>query len=342
MKILVTGAAGFIGFHLCKKLIETTNENIVGVDNLNAYYDVRLKLARLAQLGVDTNSEEFYQRKELKSLSHSNFSFRQLDISSENDVEHLFNDYEFDVVINLAAQAGVRYSIEAPSVYVQSNIFGFLNFLENCQKQKVKHLIYASSSSVYGNNTKVPFSETDSVDNPISMYAATKKSNELMAHTYSHIYKLPTTGLRFFTVYGPWGRPDMAPFLFAKSILDGKPIKVFNNGDLFRDFTYVDDIVDGIMKVLYAQDLFKDKLVPYNIFNIGNNQPVSLMEFIRIMEIHCGKVAIKENHPMQAGDVYKTFADITNLHNAVGYKPETNLQNGLEKFVTWFKQYYNY
>lgn len=341
MRILVTGAAGFIGYHLCEKLIEQ-NEEIVGIDNLNAYYDVRLKLARLSKLGVDTNSEEFYQRKELKSLMHSNFSFRQLDISSENDVEHLFRDYKFDVVINLAAQAGVRYSIEAPSVYVQSNIMGFLNFLENCRKTGVKHLIYASSSSVYGNNKSVPFKEEDSVDNPVSMYAATKKSNELMAHTYSHIYNLPTTGLRFFTVYGPWGRPDMAPFLFAKSILDAKPIKVFNNGDLYRDFTFVDDIVDGIMKVLYANDLFKDKIIPYNIFNIGNNNPVSLMEFIRSMEIHCGKDAIKENLPMQAGDVYKTYADITNLNKAVGYKPTTNLHEGLGRFIQWFKQYYNY
>jgi UDP-glucuronate 4-epimerase len=341
MKILVTGAAGFIGYHLCEQLIKL-NEEVIGIDNLNAYYDVRLKLARLSQLGIDTNSEEFYQRKELKSLTHSCFSFRQLDISSENDVEHLFNDYKFDVVINLAAQAGVRYSIEAPMVYVQSNITGFLNILENSKNKKIKHLIFASSSSVYGNNSKGPFNEDDAVDNPVSMYAATKKSNELMAHTYSHLYNMPTTGLRFFTVYGPWGRPDMAPFLFAKSILDGKPIKVFNNGDLFRDFTYVDDIIDGITKVLYAIDLFKDKIVPYNIFNIGNNQPVSLMDFIKTMEFHCNKQAIKENHPMQAGDVYQTYADILKLHIAVGYQPKVNINEGIEKFVEWFKYYYNY
>jgi UDP-glucuronate 4-epimerase len=341
MKILVTGAAGFIGYHLCEHLIKL-NEEVIGIDNLNAYYDVRLKLARLSQLGIDTNSEEFYQRKELKSLTHPNFNFRQLDISSENDVEHLFNDYQFDIVINLAAQAGVRYSIEAPMVYVQSNITGFLNILENSKNKKIKHLIFASSSSVYGNSKKVPFSEDDSVDNPISMYAATKKSNELMAHTYSHLYNIPTTGLRFFTVYGPWGRPDMAPFLFAKSILDGKPIKVFNNGDLFRDFTYVDDIIDGITKVLFATDLFKDKLVPYNIFNIGNNQPISLMDFIKTIEFHCKKEAIKENHPMQPGDVYQTFADIAKLHNVVGYQPKVNINEGIEKFVKWFKYYYNF
>lgn len=337
--ILVTGAAGFIGYHLCKQLINL-GEDIIGIDNLNAYYDVRLKLARLSKLGIDTNSEKFYQRKELLSLTNSNFCFRQLDISSENDVEHLFNDYKFDIVINLAAQAGVRYSIEAPAVYVQSNITGFLNILENCKDKEVKHLIYASSSSVYGNNQKVPFSESDSVDNPISMYAATKKSNELMAHTYSHIYQIRTTGLRFFTVYGPWGRPDMAPFLFAKSILEEKPIKVFNNGDLIRDFTYIDDIIDGIVKVVYATNLFKDKEVPNNIFNIGNNQPVSLIKFIEIMEMHCGKKAIKENLPMQSGDVYKTFADISKLKNAVGYKPEVNIDEGVRRFMKWYLEYY--
>jgi UDP-glucuronate 4-epimerase len=341
MKILITGAAGFIGYHLCKRLLEN-NADIVGVDNLNAYYDVRLKLARLGKLGIDTNCEAFYQRKELISLVHKNFCFRQLDISSEHDVEHLFNDYQFDIVINLAAQAGVRYSIEAPMVYVQSNIIGFLNILENCKNKQIKHLIYASSSSVYGNNENVPFNESDTVDNPVSMYAATKKSNELMAHTYSHLYNLPTTGLRFFTVYGPWGRPDMAPFLFAKSILEGKPIKVFNGGDLYRDFTYIDDIVDGINKVLSSKTIFSDKAIPYSIFNIGNNQPVSLIDFIKTMEKHCGKIAIKENYPMQQGDVYKTFANIDKLQLAVGYKPQTNLNDGLEKFVLWFKKYYGY
>ncbi|MFY8165257.1 MAG: NAD-dependent epimerase/dehydratase family protein, partial [Sediminibacterium sp.] len=291
--VLVTGAAGFIGFHLCKKLIDE-GFRVYGIDNLNAYYDVRLKLDRLTQLGIDVYDEHFLRQVEVKSNAHAHFRFHQIDITDEHRMDQLFQTEKFDIVINLAAQAGVRYSIDNPKVYVQSNIVGFINVLEACRHNAVEHLIYASSSSVYGNQDKVPFSESDPVDHPVSLYAATKKSNELMAHVYSHLYGLKTTGLRFFTVYGPWGRPDMAPFLFARSILNEQPIKLFNNGELMRDFTYVDDIVHGVLGVVKNTDIN----LKYNIYNIGNNTPTKLIEFINSLERICGKKAIIENYPM--------------------------------------------
>lgn len=283
-KILVTGAAGFIGFHVSKKLIDLGFE-VYGIDNLNAYYDVRLKLDRLKELGIDIQSELFMRQQEVKSGSNESFRFSQMDLVDEHRLDHLFLKEKFDAVINLAAQAGVRYSIENPKAYIQANVVGFMNILEACRSNQIKHLIYASSSSVYGNQQKVPFSEKDRVDHPISLYAATKKSNELMAHVYSHLYGLKTTGLRFFTVYGPWGRPDMAPFLFTKAILSETPIKVFNNGDLMRDFTYIEDIVKGIIEVLITDKIQEN----YNIYNIGNNTPVKLLDFIQAVEGACNK-----------------------------------------------------
>lgn len=336
MKILVTGAAGFIGYHLCKKLI-SENHHVYGIDNLNSYYDVRLKLDRLVQLGIDTTSEDFLRQRELTSKD-SSFLFWQLDLLDAQGIDGLFHREKFDVVINLAAQAGVRYSIDNPKVYVQSNVVGFINILEACRQNVIKHLIYASSSSVYGNQEKVPFSEDDRVDHPVSLYAATKKSNELMAHVYSHLNGFKTTGLRFFTVYGPWGRPDMASFLFTKAILNETPIKVFNHGDLMRDFTYVDDIVDGVFGVLNNFE----KLDSYSILNIGNNTPTKLMDFICYLEESCNKKAILENYPMQDGDVYQTYADVQHLKSIVGYQLRTDLKKGLGNFVEWFKQYYNY
>lgn len=335
MKILVTGAAGFIGYHLCKKLV-SENHLVYGIDNLNSYYDVRLKLDRLVELGIDTSSEDFLRQIEMKSKM-SSFCFLQLDLVDSQGIDVLFQKMNFDVVINLAAQAGVRYSIENPKVYVQSNVVGFINIIEACRHNGIKHLIYASSSSVYGNQEKVPFSEEDRVDNPVSLYAATKKSNELMAHVYSHLYSLKTTGLRFFTVYGPWGRPDMAPFLFTKAILNETPIKVFNNGNLMRDFTYIDDIINGIIGVLIADNIELD----YQIFNIGNNNPVRLMDFIKGLENAIGKKAILEMLPMQDGDVYKTFASTDALNEYCNYEATTDINLGLIKFVNWFKQYYN-
>jgi UDP-glucuronate 4-epimerase len=333
--ILVTGAAGFIGFHLVDRLLQT-GLTVYGIDNLNAYYDVRLKLDRLKELGLETQEELFLRQKETKSKKYSNFTFHQMDLVDEHRIDLLFKENKFDVVINLAAQAGVRYSIDNPKVYVQSNIVGFINILEACRENNVSHLIYASSSSVYGNSDKVPFSELDSVDYPVSLYAATKKSNELMAHTYSHLYGIKTTGLRFFTVYGPWGRPDMAPLLFTKSILDEKPIKVFNYGDLMRDFTYITDIIDGIIKTI---DIPQNTSL-YNIFNIGNNNPVKLIDFIKEIELNCGKVAVLDMQPMQPGDVFQTYADITSLNKTVGYKPKVNINQGIMEFVNWYRQYY--
>lgn len=332
-KILVTGAAGFIGFHLVKKLAEN-NFNITGIDNLNEYYDPSLKHDRLEQLGVsiDINTKK---QSPVQSETFPNFKFIKMDLIEMERLTNLFKTENFDIVIHLAAQAGVRFSIESPEVYIQSNIIGFFNILECSKNNKVEHLIYASSSSVYGNNDKVPFSETDSVDFPISMYAATKKSNELMAHTYSHIHKLRTTGLRFFTVYGPWGRPDMAAYLFTKSILEGTPIKVFNNGELHRDFTYIDDIIDGIIRVMDKSDK-----TGYALYNIGNNKPAHLLEFISTIEKYTGKKAKKELLPMQQGDVYKTYADIDALSSAVGYQPSTDIDKGIEEYVKWFTKYY--
>ena len=334
-KILVTGAAGFIGFHVSKKLIDLGFE-VYGIDNLNAYYDVRLKLDRLKELGIDTQSELFMRQQEVKSGSNEKFRFSQMDLVDEHRLDHLFLKEKFDAVINLAAQAGVRYSIENPKAYIQANVVGFMNILEACRSNQIKHLIYASSSSVYGNQQKVPFSEKDRVDHPISLYAATKKSNELMAHVYSHLYGLKTTGLRFFTVYGPWGRPDMAPFLFTKAILSETPIKVFNNGDLMRDFTYIDDIVKGIIEVLITDKIQEN----YNIYNIGNNTPVKLLDFIQAVEGACNKKAQLDFYPMQDGDVYQTFADIEDLKAVTGYIPKVKINEGIQEFVNWYKAYF--
>ena len=334
-KILVTGAAGFIGFHVSNKLIDLGFE-VYGIDNLNAYYDVRLKLDRLKELGIDIQSELFMRQQEVKSGSNESFRFSQMDLVDEHRLDHLFLKEKFDAVINLAAQAGVRYSIENPKAYIQANVVGFMNILEACRSNQIKHLIYASSSSVYGNQQKVPFSEKDRVDHPISLYAATKKSNELMAHVYSHLYGLKTTGLRFFTVYGPWGRPDMAPFLFTKAILNETPIKVFNNGDLMRDFTYIDDIVKGIIEVLITDKIQEN----YNIYNIGNNTPVKLLDFIQAVEGACNKKAQLDFYPMQDGDVYQTFADIEDLKAVTGYIPKVKINEGIQEFVNWYKAYF--
>lgn len=334
-KILVTGAAGFIGFHVSKKLIDLGFE-VYGIDNLNAYYDVRLKLDRLKELGIDTQSELFMRQQEVKSGSNENFRFSQMDLVDEHRLDNLFLKEKFVAVINLAAQAGVRYSIENPKAYIQANVVGFMNILEACRSNQIKHLIYASSSSVYGNQQKVPFSEKDRVDHPISLYAATKKSNELMAHVYSHLYGLKTTGLRFFTVYGPWGRPDMAPFLFTKAILSETPIKVFNNGDLMRDFTYIEDIVKGIIEVLITDKIQEN----YNIYNIGNNTPVKLLDFIQAVELACNKKAQLDFYPMQDGDVYQTFADIEDLKAVTGYIPKVKINEGIQEFVNWYKAYF--
>ncbi|MEH8018594.1 NAD-dependent epimerase [Rheinheimera muenzenbergensis] len=322
MKYLVTGAAGFIGMHTAKALLEQGHD-VVGIDNLNDYYDPALKQARLAQLAPFTN-----------------FRFIKLDLANREAMAQLFASEQFQRVIHLGAQAGVRYSIENPMAYVDSNLVGTMTILEGCRHNKVEHLVYASSSSVYGNQQKVPFSETDSVDTPISLYAATKKSNELMAHTYSHLYQLPTTGLRFFTVYGPWGRPDMAPWLFTEAISQGRPIKVFNNGDLMRDFTYIDDIVEGIVRI---QDVLPNAAqgVPYKLYNIGNNQPVKLESFISTIEQALGNVAQKQYLPMQDGDVYQTYADVSSLSAVSGFTPKTALAEGIAQFVEWYKGYTN-
>jgi UDP-glucuronate 4-epimerase len=332
-KILVTGAAGFIGSHLSHKLL-TMGYEVVGVDNLNDYYDVSLKKARLDRL-----------------QQRDKFSFDFLNIADRSAVEKVFSEYQFDAVVNLAAQAGVRYSIENPHVYIDSNVLGFTNILEGCRHSKVKHLVFASSSSVYGANTKMPFSVHDNVDHPISLYAATKKANELMAHTYSHLYGLPTTGLRFFTVYGPWGRPDMALFLFTKAILENKPINVFNHGLMRRDFTYIDDIVEGIVRVTENiptgnPEWTSDRpdpgtsKAPYKIYNIGNNQPVELLHFIEVLERELGKTATKNLLPMQDGDVPATYADVDDLVRDVGFKPATSVETGIKNFVSWYRDYY--
>ncbi len=320
-KILVTGAAGFIGFHLAKRLLERGDE-IVGIDNMNDYYTPKLKEARLAQI-----------------VNHPSFKFIKGDIADRELMPRLFEDEKFDKVVNLAAQAGVRYSIENPFAYVDSNLVGFANILECCRHNGTKHLVYASSSSVYGGNKKVPFSEEDKVDNPVSLYAATKKANELMASCYTKLYGFPATGLRFFTVYGPWGRPDMAPILFATAIRDGKPIKVFNNGDMMRDFTYVDDIVEGIIRVLDSKgnETPKEGETLHAVYNIGCSNPVKLMDFIDTIEEAMGKKAEKIMMPMQPGDVYQTYADTTRLEQDMGYKPHVSLKEGIGEFIGWFK-----
>jgi len=321
--VLVTGGAGFIGFHLSKRLLEH-GLTVVGFDNLNDYYNVSLKQTRLEIL-----------------QGFEKYIFIKGDLANKGEVHELFAaKIHPDSVVNLGAQAGVRYSIENPDVYIQSNIIGFFNILEACRHNKVDHLVYASSSSVYGANKKIPFSTEDRVDKPLSLYAATKKSNELMAYTYSHLYGIPATGLRFFTVYGPFGRPDMAYYSFTKSILEGRPIKVFNNGDMYRDFTYIDDIVTGIVNILPNPPQKDENGAPYKVYNIGNNKPEKLIDFIQTLERCMGKEAIKECFPMQAGDVYQTYADVTELMNDFGFKPDTPIIVGLERFVKWYREYY--
>lgn len=338
MKILVTGSAGFIGFHLVNKLAKEEIE-IVGIDNINDYYSPELKFARLAEAGISEESANWNQK--ISSSKYPNYSFVRMKLEDREQIDTLFKEEQFNVVCNLAAQAGVRYSIENPHAYIDSNIVGFINILEACRHNNIQHLVYASSSSVYGNSKKMPLSVDDRVDNPISLYAATKKSNELMAFTYSHLYGLPTTGLRFFTVYGPWGRPDMAYFSFTKNILNETPIKVFNHGDLYRDFTYIDDIVDGIVKIISKPQASGDTLqAPYQVYNIGNSTPVKLLDFIETIEKALGKEAIKEYHDMQPGDVYKTFADVSALEKDFGYSPDTPLEKGIGEFVEWYNSYY--
>ena len=336
MKILVTGAAGFIGFHTCLKLVSQGHE-VYAIDNINDYYDPKLKFDRLNELGFNEAASKLF-KNEVQSAKFISLRFSRIDLIDYESIDNLFKQEQFEVVCNLAAQAGVRYSIENPKVYIDSNISGFLNILEGCRNHKVKHLVYASSSSVYGENKKVPFETTDNVDYPISLYAATKKSNELMAHTYGHLYGFKTTGLRFFTVYGPWGRPDMAYYLFAEAILNDKPIKVFNNGDMERDFTYIDDIVKGVTNIIEKNI---DTRNHYKIYNIGNNKTESLQNFIATIEQAMGKKAIKEMYPMQKGDVPRTFADIDKLINDFGYRPSTLINDGLEKFINWYKKYVN-
>lgn len=322
MTILVTGCAGFIGFHVAKSLLDR-GDNVVGLDNLNDYYDVSLKKARLANI--------------TESKNHQSFQFKELDIQDDTGLDNLFTQNKVTRVVHLAAQAGVRYSIENPAAYINSNIKGFLNILASCQKHPIQHLVYASSSSVYGNNKKIPYAIEDNVDHPISMYAATKKSNELMAHVYSHLYDLPTTGLRFFTVYGPWGRPDMSPFIFAKAISEGKPLKLFNYGKHKRDFTYIDDIVDGVLRVL---DSPPGNEPPYAIHNLGNNKPVDLEDYVKVFEAAIGKKAMIEKQPMQPGDVETTFADISTMQKEFGYQPATSIEQGVAKFIKWYREYY--
>ena len=333
MKILVTGAAGFIGMHVAQRLLER-GDQVVGLDNLNDYYDVRLKEARLARLS-----------------QQAEFRFERLDVADQAGVAALFVREQFDRVVHLAAQAGVRYSLQHPQAYVQANLAGFVNILEGCRHGGVRHLVYASSSSVYGGNTRLPFSEHDNIDHPVSLYAATKKSNELMAHAYSHLFRLPATGLRFFTVYGPWGRPDMALFIFAKAILEGRPIDVFNHGRMQRDFTYIDDIAEGVIRVLdkpaepnpnfdaTAPDPATSN-APYRVFNIGNNQPVELMTYIETLERMLGKTAQKTLLALQAGDVPATNADTMALHDWCDFAPATPVSTGIERFVAWYRDYY--
>jgi UDP-glucuronate 4-epimerase len=346
-KILVTGAAGFIGAFVCKRLLERGDE-VVGLDNINDYYDTSLKYGRLGFLGIDGGVE---WNRPVRGGKYENFRFVRMNLEDRKEMQGLFAGGDFEVVVNLAAQAGVRYSLKNPYAYFDSNIYGFLNVLEGCRNNGVRHLVYASSSSVYGLNGSVPFSEHDGIAHPVSMYAATKKADELMAHVYSHLYGLPTTGLRFFTVYGPWGRPDMSPFLFADAILHNRPIDVYNNGDMLRDFTYIDDIVEGVVRVIgrnpcAAAAWNADKPdpasspAPYRIYNIGNSHPVKLMDFIRAIEEAIGHEARKNFMPMQPGDVYQTYADTTDLQADFGFKPETPLHDGVKETVDWFRRYY--
>lgn len=332
MKILVTGTAGFIGFHLAKKLLERGDE-VVGLDNINYYYDVNLKYARLAELGIERHPE-LDSGSLVQSSKYPKHRFIKADLEDSQTINRLFEAEKFDAVCNLAAQAGVRYSIENPHAYIQSNVVGFMNILEACKNYGVKNLAYASSSSVYGLNESQPFKTTDKTDTPISLYAATKKSNELMAHTYSHLYGIKTTGLRFFTVYGPWGRPDMAPMLFADAITHERAIKVFNHGNMSRDFTYIDDIVDGVVNII--DHPYKN----YAIYNIGNNSPIQLLDFIKTLESALGMEAVKNLLPMQDGDVVSTYADVSDLMQDFNYKPDTSLEVGIGRFVEWYRGFY--
>jgi len=332
-KILVTGAAGFIGYHIVKRLLERGDE-VVGIDNINSYYDVRLKYSRLKETGI--NQAEIADKELVPSATYSHYRFIKLNLTERDELNKLFETEKFDVVCNLAAQAGVRYSIDHPFTYIESNIVGFANVLEACRQNQVEHFVYASSSSIYGLNEKVPYSEDDQVDRPESLYAATKKADELMAHAYSHLYQLPTTGVRFFTVYGPWGRPDMAPFLFMKATMNGTPIKVFNHGDMERDFTYIDDVIQGLEKII---DKPTTGQTPYKIYNIGDSSPVKLMDFIHTIEAVTGKEAVKEYVGMQPGDVYRTYADVSLLEKDFGYKPQTSIQEGIERFYDWIVSY---
>ncbi|MCG8476584.1 MAG: GDP-mannose 4,6-dehydratase [Cytophagales bacterium] len=336
MKVLVTGAAGFIGFHLVRTLLEEAH-GVIGIDNLNDYYDVNLKYDRLKELGIQ--KKDVCEGREVFSKKNTRFRFLKMDIIDLPALEELYEHNAFEQVVHLAGQAGVRYSLKNPHVYVQSNLVGYVNVLECCRKYTVKHLIYASSSSVYGMNKKVPYSEEDRVDCPVSLYAATKKSNELLAHTYSHLYKLPTTGLRFFTAYGPWGRPDMAPMIFADAIFGEQPIKVFNQGDMERDFTYIDDIIGGIVRLMTDVPTLHEPQPFYRLFNIGNSQPVRLMDFIRELEGAMSKKAVLDMYPMQAGDVKRTYADTRKPREQVNYEPNTSVNVGVRKFVSWFLSY---
>ena len=333
MNILLTGVAGFVGFHVAQSLL-SNGVKVYGIDNLNHYYDVQLKLDRLKILN-----------------QFSNFTFEKKDLADREDLLNTFRENSFSHVVHMAAQAGVRYSLENPFAYSESNLSGFLNILEGCRQTRVAHLVFASSSSVYGANRKIPFSETDNVDYPVSLYAATKKANELMAHAYSHLYNLPTTGLRFFTVYGPWGRPDMAYFKFVEAIAQGRPIEVYGQGKMRRDFTYIDDVVEGVIRVMHhppqSQSLYGDaslpaasSTAPYAIYNIGNHQPVELMTFIEIIEAAMGKTAQKVMKPMQPGDVSETYADVDRLMSDVGYCPGTPLEEGIKRFVAWYREYF--
>lgn len=330
VKIIVTGAAGFIGFHLSQKLLDLGHQ-VLGIDNLNDYYDVALKQARLSQL-----------------VDHPNFEFQKLELSNQSTTSAIFKSFNPEIVVHLAAQAGVRYSLQNPHAYVDSNLVAFVNILESCRHHQIKHLVYASSSSVYGANTKVPFSVDDPVNTPVSFYAATKRANELMAYTYSHLYQIPITGLRFFTVYGPWGRPDMAYFSFTRNILARQTIDIFNNGDMRRDFTYIDDIIEGIVRVIakapqpeLQSSLSNTQVPPHRIYNIGNNQPVKLLHFLEVLENCLGIKAEKRFLPMQPGDVLETYADIDDLMRDTGFKPETSIEMGLSRFVDWYRDYYN-
>jgi UDP-glucuronate 4-epimerase len=363
-KILITGTAGFIGFHLAKRLL-AEGYHVIGLDNINDYYDVSLKYGRLEETGISRRKEKGERRKEehyadssglhglIQSTLYPNYRFIKMDLEDREGIIELFATEKFDYVVHLAAQAGVRYSLTNPQAYMDANITGTLSILEACRAHPVKHLVYASSSSVYGKNTKMPFSVHHNVDHPVSLYATSKKANELMAHTYSHLFGIPTTGLRFFTVYGPWGRPDMALFIFTKAILAGQPIEVYNHGEMLRDFTYIDDIIEGVTRVMKnpaAPNTQWDSQqpdpgtseAPYRLYNIGNSSPAKLMDFIHALEDALGKKAIMNLMPIQPGDVPATWADTTDLEHDLGYKPGTSIQEGIQKFVTWYKEFYGF